>query len=182
MKKLATLAVLTASTITALAGQPMVDKNPTPPAPEVFYNAGEFAIGASAIVAAKTGSLQFNGDFGSSANWGVGLEGSYFVNRNFGLGVEAQYVAVNNPFWASNLNFYLRGPLSESSRWAPYLLAGLGGIYSSGNGRFQGFAGAGIEYRFTPKIGAFGDARHAWVSGSEFPNYGLFRLGFKFVF
>jgi hypothetical protein len=82
------------------------------------------------------------------------------------------------------LNFYLRAPLHESSRWAPYLFGGAGAMYTNGTARFEGFAGAGIEVRFTQKIGMFLDGRHVWVDGRNdvIPQFGLFRTGFNFVF
>lgn len=184
LKKLTALAALAASSITALAGQPMVDKNPAPPAPESFYNAHEFYGSVAALLAAKTGSLPSGSTFNDDTNWGADVELGYFFTRNFGMALEGEYISFGRPVWGSALNFYLRAPLHEGSRWAPYLLGGVGGLYGNGDGRFEGHVGAGIEYRFTPKFGTFLDGRHCWVDGQQdsIPQFGLFRAGIKFVF
>lgn len=184
MKKLTTLAALAALATTAFAGQAIVDKNPAPPAPESFYNAHEFYGSAAALLGARTGTLGPNADFNNSTAWGADLELGYFFTRNFGIGLEGEYVDFGRPIWGSALNFYLRAPLNEGSRWAPYLFAGAGGFYGAGTSRFEGHVGAGIEYRFTPRCGTFLDGRHAWVDGRNdvIPQFGLFRAGFKFVF
>ena len=168
----------------AFAGVAAPSKAVVAPVSESFYNAGEVSLSAAALLAARTGTLGPNSNFSNSTAWGADLEAGYFITRNFGIALEGQYVSLSRPIWGTAVNDYLRAPLNESSRWAPYLLAGLGGIFGNGDGRFEGHVGAGIEYRITPKIGTFVDGRHVFVDGEHdvLPQFGLFRAGLKFVF
>ena len=164
----------------AFAGVAAPSKAVIAPMPESFYNAHEFSVSAAALLAARTAD---GGETRDTA-WGADLELGYFFTRNFGIALEGEYLDRGRPLWGTALNLYLRAPLNESSRWAPYLFGGLGGLFASGDGYFEGHVGAGIEYRFTSKIGTFVDGRHTWVDGDgdNVPTFGLFRAGFKFVF
>jgi len=88
----------------------------------------------------------------------------------------------------------MRLPLDDfwpSVHLAPYIFGGFGGVFtgaggntintsSSGvnerfnnassnvsNNRFLGNTGGGLEYRFTPHIGIFGEASYNWVEGGN---------------
>jgi hypothetical protein len=192
----------------AFAGETVhVSKNPAPPAPESFYNAHELQLGVSVLFAVRAGQrnngfqgfgqgpLQGGGLGGNLGGglpgtvrdnelWGADVDLTYFVTRNFGIGVEQQWADAGKPIWNSAVNFILRAPLHEGSRWAPYLFAGAGDVYASSQGRFEGHGGGGLEYRFTPKFGTFIDGRYVWVNGNNdaTPQYGAFRAGVRFVF
>jgi hypothetical protein len=43
-----------------------------------------------------------------------------------------------------------------------------------------GQAGAGMEYRFTPHVGVFLDARAVWPNETKY--YGVARAGLRFAF
>ena len=93
--------------------------------------------------------------------------------------------AARRSLFGSALNFYLRAPLSQHSRWAPYLFAGVGGLYGGGGGAaFEAHIGGGLEYRLTPNVGLFGDGRYEWVDATRnsVPQFGAMRLGVNFVF
>jgi hypothetical protein len=191
----------------AFAGETVhVDKNP-PPMPLSYYNAHEIQLGISALFAARAGddriaNAPLNGvgllNAGAPiagvgvglANerddhlWGADVDLQYFITRNIGIGIEQQWINDGRPIWNTAANVILRAPLSEGSRWAPYLFGGAGAVYAASHGRFEGHAGAGLEYRFTPKIGTFFDGRYVWVNGKNdnVPQYGAFRAGFRFVF
>ena len=91
-------------------------------------------------------------------------------------------------------NFLLRLPLDDfwpSVHLAPYVFGGGGGLFTGAGGnsintRFAGFnerfnnfssnvnnnrglgnIGGGLEYRFTPHIGIFGEADYNWVGGGQ---------------
>jgi hypothetical protein len=164
----------------AFAGVAEPSKSIVAPVPESFYNAHEFGVSAAALLAVKS----HDGIDHTAHRWGADLEFSYFFTRNFGLAVEGEYLNFGRPLWGTALNLYGRFPLGESSRWAPYIFGGAGGLYFGGESRFEAHAGGGIEYRFTPKIGMFLDGRYTWVDGDHdiVPTFGMFRSGFKFVF
>ncbi|HSI14452.1 MAG TPA: hypothetical protein VK961_20545 [Chthoniobacter sp.] len=181
-----TLASLAILSLSAFAGQPVVEsKTVTPPEPEVFYRANEFSVGLSALLGVRAeSSSRGHRTWDNSTRWGADLEGKYFFTRNFGLGLEQEYLDINRPLWGTALNLYARFPLGVSSRWAPYLFGGAGALYGYDSGRFEGHAGAGLEFRCSKQIGIFTDGRYTWVDGNRdrVPQFGLFRLGLNFVF
>lgn len=179
----------------AFAGETVRVTPERAPMADRFYNANEIQLGISALFAARSGdnSPAVTGlGLGAAIPvrdrddqvWGADVDLTYFFTRNFGVGVEQQWINDGRPIWNSAVNLILRAPLNEGSRWAPYLFGGAGVVYASSKGRFEGHAGAGIEYRFTPKIGTFIDGRYTWVDGQNerIPQYGAFRAGFRFVF
>jgi len=98
----------------------------------------------------------------------------------------------------------LRFPIGESG-WAPYIYGGLGltfnaddldsDDFSDARDRveddeepnrgddvlFLGHAGAGIEYRFTPHVGIFTDARYTWSERND-GDFAVARVGVRFAF
>jgi len=198
MKSVAASAAAMSLATAAFAGETVhVDKRPMPMATASFYNAHELQLGVSALLAARAGQRQRgprDQGLGLGAAlpvrdsddvlWGADVDLTYFITRNFGIGVEQQWIDDGRPIWNSAVNLVLRAPLNEGSRWAPYLFGGCGIVYAAKHGRFEGHAGAGLEYRFTPKFGTFVDGRYTWVDGRDdaLPQYGAFRAGFRFVF
>lgn len=206
------MAALSLLSAVAFAGpEPVpVDKNPIPPCTP-YYADHEFSVQLFGLGVWRTGSSSGDGividghrfggrdAFGGSGRAGGGGELQYFFTRNWGIGLEGAGYALQDTSAGSVAgNVYLRAPLSECSRWAPYLMGGVGGIFASvpsvsildhnfGGGtadRFEGHVGAGIEVRFTQKIGAFLDGRYVFVSGNSdrIPKYGEIRGGFKYTF
>ena len=101
-------------------------------------------------------------------------------------------------------NVILRYPLDlkfPGFHLAPYAFGGVGGIFNENNtftrvatfgnqnrlnrrdtnDEVLGDAGVGLEYRFTPHIGLFGDARYNFVDGPK-NNFLLTRFGVRFAF
>jgi hypothetical protein len=201
------LAAIAAFTGSAFAGTPVKAVAPTE---TEFYRAGEFQGSVSFLGGARTSgggggqiaagqntpgqntsgqnaSVPLGGGpqpaWTSSTAAGVDAELKYFITRNFGIGLEGEWLNTSRTLYGSALNLYLRAPLSASSRWAPYLFAGAGGLYGGG-AYFEGHIGGGIEYRITPKIGIFGDARYEWVDATRnnIPQFGAMRFGVNVVF
>ena len=112
-------------------------------------------------------------------------------------------------------DFIMRLPLDDfwpSVHLAPYIFGGFGGVFtgaggntintsSSGvnerfnnassnvsNNRFLGNTGGGLEYRFTPHIGIFGEASYNFVGGgnhnfnSSLKNFIQTNFGLRFAF
>jgi hypothetical protein len=123
--------------------------------------------------------------------FGLSLEGDFFneVPRdNFGATVTS--------------NAILRYPLDlkfPGLHLAPYVFGGVGGIFNDRNAftrtatfgvsvhhsgdkdEVLGDAGGGLEYRFTPHIGLFTDARYNFVNGPR-NDFMLTRLGVRWAF
>jgi hypothetical protein len=205
---LAALSLLSAVSYAGTEPAP-VDKNPVPPCTP-YYADQEFSVSIFGLGVWRSGSSEGSGvtidghhfggrdAFGSSGRAGGGGELQYFFTRNFGLGLEGAGYDLGSGAGSVAGNLYLRAPLSECSRWAPYLMAGVGGLFadvpsvsvaghSFGGGtadRFEGHVGAGIEVRFTQHIGAFLDGRYVFVDGpsDRVPKYGEVRGGFKYAF
>lgn len=108
---------------------------------------------------------------------GVGL--AYFITRNLGIGAEAYSENTTGVFVDSaSANLTLRLPLGQSG-FAPYVFGG-GGRHFDDVKTWFAQAGAGVEYRFTPHVGVFIDARG--VLPNETRYYGVARLGMRFAF
>jgi hypothetical protein len=110
---------------------------------------------------------------------GAGLGLNYFVTRNFGLSAEA-YSENTGHSLVDNASASLIGrfPLGDSG-FAPYVFGG-GGRQFDPLELWFAQAGAGLEYRFTPQIGIFTDARYVFTE--ETKDHGVARAGVRFAF
>jgi hypothetical protein len=110
---------------------------------------------------------------------GAGLGLNYFFTRNIGLSADAYSEDTTGAFVDSlSASLNVRFPLGKSG-FAPYVFGGGGYQFDLAEVWFVQ-AGAGMEYRFTPNVGAFLDAR--WVLPDETKYYGVARLGLRFAF
>ena len=113
-----------------------------------------------------------------SGQLGAGVGVNYFFTRYLGLGVDAYAEGTDGVFVdAASASLILRFPLGHSG-FAPQIFGG-GGRQFEGDFWF-GQVGAGMEYRFTPHVGAFLDAR--LVLPEEGQSSGVARLGMRFAF
>jgi hypothetical protein len=110
---------------------------------------------------------------------GAGVGVNYFHTRNFGLGLEAVSESTGHSlFDSASINLLGRLPIGNSS-FAPYGFVGTGYQFEGRSATFaQG--GAGLEYRFNAKFGAFADVRYIITDGT--PNNSLGRLGIRICF
>lgn len=110
---------------------------------------------------------------------GVGFGLNYFFSRYVGFGAEAESENTDGVFLDSaSGNLILRLPVGNSGL-APSVFGG-GGRQFGQTRQWFGQAGAGLEYRFSPHLGLFVDARG--VAPAETKVYGLARLGVRFAF
>jgi hypothetical protein len=110
---------------------------------------------------------------------GAGLGINYFFTRNIGIGADAYSEnTTGSAVDSASANLILRLPLGKSG-FAPYVFGGGGFHFDAIRTQFAQ-AGAGIEYRFCPHMGVFIDARG--VLPEHTPDYGVARLGLRFVF
>jgi len=110
---------------------------------------------------------------------GAGLGINYFITRNLGLSGEIYSENTSGVFIDNaSANLTLRFPLGQTGL-APYVFGGGGRQFDRLESWF-GQGGGGLEWRFTPHIGIFADAR--LVIPDEARYYGLGRLGLRFAF
>jgi hypothetical protein len=111
--------------------------------------------------------------------FGVGAGINYFFTRNIGIGADAYSENTTGAFVDSaSASLILRLPLGQSG-FAPYAFGGGGHQFDAAKLWF-GQAGAGMEYRFTPHVGVFLDARAVWPNETRL--YGVGRVGLRFAF
>jgi hypothetical protein len=145
------------------------------------YRANELSL--DAFGTASLGKYSIKHFSGSRARHdsrlGAGAGLSYFITRNLGIGAEAYSENTSGAFIDSlSANLILRLPLGQSG-FAPYAFGGGGYQFDMAEVWF-GQVGAGMEYRFTPNVGVFVDAR--WVVPEETKYFGVARLGMRFAF
>ena len=194
-------------TSTVFAGEPVISNKeivapPTPP-PTSFFRANEFDVGAFA-----TYSKAFGNNFGSVGEhgWGGGGDLSYFpwLYAGFRLqGAVMNTIPGDNTAGVVKGDVVLRYPLDRVApnlHLAPYVFGGVGGVFPSSGGfghfvtnsfRFKsrgnrddnvlGNTGAGLEYRFTPHIGVFGEADYNFVNGPK-NNFMEVNWGVRYAF
>jgi hypothetical protein len=114
-----------------------------------------------------------------NAQGGAGVGLNYYFNQNVGIGADVYSENTTRAFLDSaSANLLLRFPLGECGL-APYVFGGGGRQFDMAEAWF-GQAGAGLEYRFTPHLGVFTDARMVWPHETRY--YGVARLGLRFSF
>jgi Outer membrane protein beta-barrel domain len=194
-------------TSTVFAGEPVTSNKeivppPTPP-PTSFFRANEFDVGAFA-----TYSKAFGDNFGSVGEhgWGGGADLSYFpwLYAGFRLqGAVMNTIPGDNTTGVVKGDVVLRYPLDRVApnlHLAPYAFGGVGGVFTNSGGfrRFVtnsfefknrgnrdnnvlGNTGAGLEYRFTPHIGVFGEVDYNFVDGPR-NNFMEVNTGVRYAF
>jgi hypothetical protein len=118
----------------------------------------------------KRNAAPIQGGFG-----GAGVAAKYFVTQNIGLGIEGDWLEGESSIGIVKGSVTVRFPMGSN---APYVFAGAG-VQFGGQTLAVGTLGGGVEHRFTPHCGVFGDA--AWMFGSH-ENAVVFRLGVTMAF
>jgi hypothetical protein len=176
-----------------------------PPLPTSYFRSNEFSLGVFGSYG--VGFYDNHRAIGDHA-WGGGIDGQFFpLQPYFGMAIEGDFFSeVPGDFFGSTVtgNALLRYPLDikfPGLHLAPYVFGGVGGIFNESNGftriatfgnsvhinrigsqdEVLGDAGGGLEYRFTPHIGLFSDARYNWVNGPR-NDFMLTRFGIRFAF
>lgn len=145
------------------------------------YRAHELSVDAYGSASLGAYSLDhLSGDkVRHNTRLGAGVGINYFFTRNIGVGLDAYSENTTGAFVDSaSANLILRLPLGQSG-FAPFVYGGGGRQFDLLKAWF-GQIGAGIEYRFCPKMGIFLDTR--WVLPDEAKNYDVARLGMRFAF
>lgn len=195
---LSTVVAVTGLGASAQAGETYTPKEAPPPVaapPTSVYRDNEWQIdlfGTYAFSESTNARL-----FGDHA-FGGGVGVNYFFARYFGVGVEGQYLDTQGDgLGTTALNVFYRYPIGN---WAPYLFLGGGIIFNANNidkdnfadefdrddrdnndVLFEGHGGLGVEYRFTPNVGVFTDARWIIVEDPK-NNFPEIRAGVRLAF
>ena len=160
------------------AGPHAVDKKVVVPVAEPCFRDHELQLdvfGNYMHATHATASARTNGGGG-----GLGL--NYFFTRYVGLGIDASGNTVLNGVFNSTGSLILRYPIELGSVClAPYALGGGGVQTGSGSTLGTWHAGAGLEWRATPKIGIYGEGRYTWAKEHN-EESSQARLGVRFAF
>jgi hypothetical protein len=122
----------------------------------------------------------FDGNhYSNHVRGGVGAGLEFFMWRYIGIEGEAWSETTHHSFVNdAGGNLVLRWPIGNTGL-SPYIFGGGGYQWLPGQTTYED-GGAGLEFRFTPMIGIFADAR--FVTADKTSNYGMGRLGVKFSF
>lgn len=136
----------------ALAGLG-ADTNAVPS--KALYRANEFSVATFA-------SYQVSGAETGDSAWGVGLQADAFITRNLGVTVSTSKDQFDEGAVLQNFTLapVFRLPIADTG-FSPYVTGGIGFVFGPGTSRYY-FAGAGLEYRFTPNVGAFADYQYVF--------------------
>jgi hypothetical protein len=146
-----------------------------------YYRSGELSVDAFGTGSLGEYTLDHlsNNRIRQNTKFGVGAGINYFITRNIGIGGDAYSENTTGAFIDSaSANLILRLPLGQSG-FAPYIFGGGGHQFDMAQMWF-GQAGGGMEYRFTPNVGVFLDARAVWPNETKY--YGVARAGLRFAF
>jgi hypothetical protein len=146
-----------------------------------YYRSSELSVDGfgTASLGAYTIDHPSNNRIRQNTEFGAGAGVNYFITRNIGIGGEAYSENTTGAFIDSaSANLTLRIPLGQSG-FAPYIFGGGGHQFDMTKLWFGQFGG-GMEFRFTPHVGIFVDARA--VVPNETRYYGVGRLGLRFAF
>ena len=175
---------LLAQTATSLAGPTETSSKevlpPAAPPPTSFFRANELEIGAFATYVKGVGDFS-NLGVGEHA-WGGGLDVAYFPWLYGGFRFQGSAINITHADQTAGIVTYdavLRYPLDRVApnfHLAPYAFGGVGGLLGGLDGfnrfgnqrtdsRVLGNAGGGLEYRFTPHVGIFGEAGYDFIDG-----------------
>ncbi|MFI0347224.1 MAG: hypothetical protein ACH346_00420 [Chthoniobacterales bacterium] len=183
-KTLSLLAIVLATAATSFAGTAVSSKKVVvAPADDSRFRAKEWQVDAAVVGAGGT----YNSNSGQGIGGGLGV--NYFFSQYFGVGVDNsvggyEKVAGHGAEAVDSLQADLiaRYPIS-SWNLAPYAMIGGGANWGSAT-QGDGNVGAGLEYRFTPNFGIFGDCR--WLYGGNTGgarlSMALPRVGVRFAF
>ena len=134
---------------------------------------GTGSVGKYTIEHLSGDRVRQNGELGA----GLGL--NYFFTRH--IGISGDVYSENDTGTlvdSASGSLTMRLPLGASG-FAPYAFGGGGRQFDRIEAWF-GQGGAGMEYRFTPHVGMFVDARLVYPEETKY--YGLARLGLRFAF
>ena len=164
MKKFLYLLIVSTFTISAVAGPEVIM-----PVDPVCFDGGELQVdGFFSGLIVNSGDDFYGG--------GIGI--NYYFTQNIGVGASWALQDINGTvFHDTSVDLLLRAPLGDSCN-AIYGIVG-GGVLADGENFGSFNYGLGLEHRFSPSCGIFGEARHKFIDNADFLSA---RVGFRLVF
>jgi hypothetical protein len=181
MKKIMKNKILIGGALLMLAAKPVWGADNTSSDTLDLYPANQVSLDAFGTVSEGKYTIEHISDqrVRNNARGGVGAGLTYFITRYIGIGADAYSENTSGPFIDNaSGNLYVRVPLGQSG-FAPYAYGGGGYQFDPAKVGFIQ-AGAGMEFRFTPNIGIFVDARYVVPDRTKY--YGVGRAGLRFSF
>jgi hypothetical protein len=167
--------------IMSLAASSALAQNSISSGTDDRFRENEFSLdGFGGLTVGENTFQHFSGDrVRDNGRLGLGAGANYFFTRYIGVGGEG-YTENTAHNFVDNVSGSLIGrlPLGNSGI-APYLFGGGGHLFDP-RVATSGHGGVGIEFRVNPHFGIFTDARYVFTD--RIGNYGLGRLGVRFVF
>ena len=106
----------------------------------------------------------------------VGTYFAYYMGARF----DATFSSVEHSKSIFSGDLMFRYPIPETPL-APYAFIGGGFLGENGNhGFFR--AGAGLEYRITPRFGIFGEGSYSWISPDSAEDDTIIKVGVRLVY
>lgn len=146
-----------------------------------LYRANELSVDAfgSASIQRYTIDHVSRARVRQNTRLGLGAGVNYFFTQNMGISADAYAEDTRGAVIdSSSVSFTYRFPLGQSG-FAPYAFGG-GGRHFEDVRTWFAQVGAGVEYRFTPHVGMFLEARG--VVPNETKYYTVGRLGMRYAF
>lgn len=146
-----------------------------------FYRSHEFSV--DAFVGGSLGEQSISHISGDrierNGRMAVGAGANIFFTKYVGIGGDAYSENTTGPFidYAYG-SLILRFPIPNTGI-APYAFGG-GGYQFDPVSQSLADGGGGVEFRFTPNVGIFIDARYVFADKTD--DFGVGRLGFRFSF
>jgi hypothetical protein len=175
--------MLIGSALLMLAAKPALGADTNSSSSDTFdlYPANELSLDAFGTISEGEHTIEHisSQSVKHGARGGVGAGVNYFITRYIGIGADGYSENTSGPFIDNaSGSLILRVPLGQSG-FAPYVYGGGGYQFDSLKAGFIQ-AGAGMEFRFTPHIGLFTDARFVLPNKSSF--FGVGRAGLRIAF
>jgi hypothetical protein len=175
--------ILIGSALLMLAAKPALGEDTNNSSSDTFdlYPANQLSLDAFGSISEGEHTIEHitSQNVKHGARGGVGAGVNYFITRYIGIGADAYSENTSGPFVDNaSGNLILRVPLGQSG-FAPYVYGGGGYQFDSLKAGFIQ-AGAGMEFRFTPHIGLFTDARFVVPNKTSF--FGVGRAGLRIAF
>ncbi len=117
---------------------------------------------------------------GKREGWGGGLAIGHYFGYYIGARLDVNFSSLEEAKTTLGGDILLRYPIPDT-HIAPYAFVGGGVQFHDGDNGFIR-VGGGIEWRFTPHFGIFGEGSYAWVSQESTTENLLIKAGIRYIY